>query len=46
MNRSNDEIEHENHTDPFDVQICLDQLEWGHAHQPHKSLFVLCARKR
>ncbi len=39
-------FEHENHTDPFDVQICLDQLEWGHAHQPHKSLFVLCARKR
>ncbi len=38
--------EHENDIDPFDVQISLDQLEWGRAHQPHKSLFVLCARKR
>ncbi len=37
--------EHQNNTDPFDVQILLDQLEWGHAHQPHKSLFVLCAKK-
>lgn len=37
--------EHENNIDPFDVQICLDQLEWGHAHQPRKSLFVLVARK-
>jgi len=38
--------EYENNIDPFDVQICIDQLEWGHTHQPHKSLFVLCARKR
>jgi hypothetical protein len=38
--------EYENTLDPFDVQICLDQLEWGHSHQPHKSLFVLSARKR
>lgn len=38
--------EHENHIDPFDVQICLDQMEWGHTHQPHKSLFVLAVRKR
>ncbi len=38
--------EHQNQIDPFDVQICLDQLEWGHTHQPHKSLFVLSARKR
>jgi SAM-dependent methyltransferase len=38
--------EYENKTDPFDVQICLDQLEWGHTHQPRKSLFVLAARKR
>ncbi len=38
--------EHENNIDPFDVQICLDQLEWGHAHEPHKNLFALCARKR
>ncbi len=36
--------EYENNLDPFDVQISLDQLEWGHSHQPHKSLFVLCAR--
>ena len=38
--------EYKNNIDPFDVQICLDQLEWGHTHQPHKSLFVLSARKR
>lgn len=38
--------EYENNIDPFDVQICIDQLEWGHTHQPHKSLFVLSARKR
>jgi SAM-dependent methyltransferase len=38
--------EYINNIDPFDVQILLDQLEWGRTHQPHKSLFVLCARKR
>jgi hypothetical protein len=38
--------EHENHSDPFDVQMCLDQIEWGRTHQPHKTLFVLTARKR
>ncbi|MBN2500051.1 MAG: hypothetical protein JXB38_04730, partial [Anaerolineales bacterium] len=38
--------EYENDSDPFDVQICLDQLEWGRAHQPRKSLFVLAALKR
>jgi len=38
--------EHENHSDPFDVQMCLDQIEWGYTHQPHKTLFVLTARKR
>ncbi len=38
--------EYENNLDPFDVQMLLDQFEWGRAHQPHKSLFVLCARKR
>jgi SAM-dependent methyltransferase len=38
--------EYENNIDPFDVQICLDQLEWGRIHDPHKSLFVLSARKR
>jgi SAM-dependent methyltransferase len=37
--------EHAHQTDPFDVQICLDQLEWGKTHQPHKTLFVLTASK-
>jgi SAM-dependent methyltransferase len=37
--------EFENGLDPFDVQICLDQIEWGRTHQPHKTLFVLAARK-
>jgi SAM-dependent methyltransferase len=37
--------EHEKEIDPFDVQICLDQIEWGKTHQPRKSLFVLTARK-
>jgi SAM-dependent methyltransferase len=37
--------EHEQNIDPFDVQICLDQIEWGRSHQPRKSLFVLAARK-
>lgn len=36
--------EFENDIDPFDVQISLDQLEWGHTHKPHKSLFVLAAK--
>jgi SAM-dependent methyltransferase len=38
--------EYENSIDPFDVQICIDQLEWGHYHAPHKTLCVLCGRKR
>jgi SAM-dependent methyltransferase len=38
--------EYENNIDPFDVQICLDQLEWGRSNHPHKSLFVLVAQKR
>ena len=38
-------FEYENNIDLFDVQICLDQLEWGHTHQPHKSLFVCCTQK-
>ncbi len=38
--------EYKHNIDPFDVQISLDQLEWGHTHQPRKSLFVLCALKR
>lgn len=37
--------EHEHNIDPFDVQICLDQIEWGRMHQPRKTLFVLAARK-
>lgn len=37
--------EHENDVDAFDVQICLDQIEWGQTHQPRKSLFVLTAQK-
>jgi len=37
--------EHEHQIDPFDVQICLDQIEWGRAHQPRKTLFVLTAGK-
>jgi SAM-dependent methyltransferase len=37
--------EHENNIDPFDVQICLDQMEWGCTHEPRKTLFVLTARK-
>jgi SAM-dependent methyltransferase len=37
--------EHENNIDPFDVQICLDQIEWGRVHQPNKTLFVLTASK-
>ena len=37
--------EHEHHIDPFDVQICLDQIEWGRTHEPGKTLFVLTASK-
>jgi SAM-dependent methyltransferase len=37
--------EHEHHIDPFDVQICLDQIEWGCTHTPHKTLFVITAKK-
>ena len=37
--------EHEHQIDPFDVQICLDQIEWGHTHRPRKTLFVLTASK-
>lgn len=38
--------EHENTIDPFDVQICLDQIEWGRTHEPCKTLFVLTAQKK
>ncbi len=37
--------EHEQNIDPFDVQICLDQIEWGRTHEPRKSLFVITAQK-
>ena len=37
--------EHEHHIDPFDVQICIDQIEWGKSNQPRKTLFVLTASK-
>lgn len=37
--------EHEQNIDPFDVQICLDQLEWGRTHEPRKTLFVITVRK-
>jgi SAM-dependent methyltransferase len=38
--------EHEQNIDPFDVQICLDQMEWARTHEPRKSLFVITAQKR
>lgn len=37
--------EHEHGIDPFDVQISLQQLEWGRHNRPRKSLFVILARK-
>jgi SAM-dependent methyltransferase len=37
--------EHKHRLDPFDVQICLDQIQWGQTHQPRKTLFVLTASK-
>jgi cyclopropane fatty-acyl-phospholipid synthase-like methyltransferase len=37
------EFEHD--LDPFDVEICLQQMDWGRAHRPRKSLFVLTAWK-
>lgn len=37
--------EHEHNIDPFDVQVCLDQIEWGSEYQPRKTLFVITARK-
>jgi SAM-dependent methyltransferase len=38
--------EHENNIDPFDMQICLDQIEWGRTYEPRKTLFVLTAKKK
>jgi cyclopropane fatty-acyl-phospholipid synthase-like methyltransferase len=37
--------EDEYNVDPFDVQVCLDQIEWGRLYQPRKTLFVITARK-
>jgi SAM-dependent methyltransferase len=38
--------EHEYQIDPFDVAICLEQIEWGRHNRPNKSLFVIAASKR
>ena len=38
--------EHEHGLDPFDVDMCLQQMEWGRTRRPRKTLFVLTARKR
>jgi SAM-dependent methyltransferase len=38
--------EYEHNIDPFDVEMCLAQMEWGRTNQPRKSLFVLTAHKR
>jgi SAM-dependent methyltransferase len=38
--------EHEHNLDPFDVEICLQQMDWGRTHRPHKSLYVLTGRKK
>jgi hypothetical protein len=37
--------EYEHHLDPFDVEICLAQMEWARINRPRKSLFVLAAHK-
>ena len=31
--------EHEHTIDPFDVQICIDQIEWGRVQQPPQNAF-------
>jgi cyclopropane fatty-acyl-phospholipid synthase-like methyltransferase len=38
--------EYEHDLDPFDVDICLQQIEWGRSQRPRKTLFVLAASKR
>jgi hypothetical protein len=38
--------EYEHDVDPFDVEISLEQIEWGRTNRPRKSLFVLTALKR
>jgi SAM-dependent methyltransferase len=37
--------EYEHQSDPFDVRICLDQMEWGQSHRPRKTLFVVTSSK-
>jgi cyclopropane fatty-acyl-phospholipid synthase-like methyltransferase len=37
--------EYEHGLDPFDVQICLAQMEWERTNRPQRSLFVLTAKK-
>ncbi len=37
--------EHEQETDPFDVQMLLEQIEWGRHNRPAKTLFYLTAAK-
>jgi len=37
--------EHEHNLDPFDVEISLQQIEWGRHHRPRKSLFTITAEK-
>jgi cyclopropane fatty-acyl-phospholipid synthase-like methyltransferase len=39
-------FEHEYEVEPFDVQISLQQIEWGRKNTPRKSLFVLTAHRR
>jgi cyclopropane fatty-acyl-phospholipid synthase-like methyltransferase len=36
---------YEHDLDPFDVQICLAQMEWDRTNRPKRSLFVLTAHK-
>jgi len=37
--------EHEHDIDPFDVEISLQQIEWGRNRRPRKSLFTITADK-
>jgi hypothetical protein len=37
--------EYEQNIDPFDVQICLDQMDWSRTHEPRKTLFVITVQK-
>ncbi len=37
--------EHENQIDPDDVQISIQQIQWGCTNRPRKSLFTITALK-